>query len=105
MPGHMKQTKETIRSWTLGEAYHGSVKPKRRIRLYFHPGGKSSVPTGSASSNAGEGASMGASPGCFSAIARGPSWGHVEGGDRELLGCCRQDAVQLGGAAQEVESN
>jgi hypothetical protein len=69
MPGHMKQTKETISSWTLGEAYHGSVKPKSRIRLYFHPGGRSSVPTGSAS---GDGASIGAvgCSTCFSAIAR-----------------------------------
>lgn len=41
MPGHMKQTKDTKRSCTRGEAYQGSVKPKIRRWRYIHPAGRS----------------------------------------------------------------
>lgn len=39
MPGHRKQTMETMRSWVLGEAYQISL-PKMRKPLYFHPSGR-----------------------------------------------------------------
>ena len=40
IPGHMKHTKATMRSCTLGDAYQGIVQPKIRRCLYFHPDGK-----------------------------------------------------------------
>lgn len=43
MPGHMKQTRETMTSWTGGEANHGRVKPATVKRRYFHDLGRSSV--------------------------------------------------------------
>jgi hypothetical protein len=43
MPGHMKQTNETMTSWTGGEANHGSLKPAMVKRLYFHEAGSSFV--------------------------------------------------------------
>lgn len=40
MPGHRKQTNDTMMSWVWGEAYHGMLKPKIRRCLYFHPAGR-----------------------------------------------------------------
>jgi hypothetical protein len=47
MPGHVKQTKATIPSWILGEAYHGIVQ-KRSLRWrYIHPDGRATTPSAS----------------------------------------------------------
>jgi hypothetical protein len=47
MPGHMKQTKETMSSCVGGEAYQGNLKPPRERRLYFHEFGRVRVSVGS----------------------------------------------------------
>jgi hypothetical protein len=46
MPGQRKQTKATMPSCTLGEAYQGSVTGPILGDLYIHPAGRI-TPTGS----------------------------------------------------------
>jgi hypothetical protein len=41
IPGQVKQTKETMISWNLGDAYHGMVMPKILRSRYIHPSGRS----------------------------------------------------------------
>jgi hypothetical protein len=43
MPGHMKQTRDTMSSCTGGDANHGNLYPRMVKRLYFHELGSSSV--------------------------------------------------------------
>jgi len=64
MPGHMKQTKETMTSWTGGDANHGSLKPRTVKRLYFHEAG-SSFELVSVNECSGE---LTACGGCFSSV-------------------------------------
>lgn len=44
MPGHMKQTKDTMTSCTGGEANQGSLRPKMVKDLYFQLAGSCRVP-------------------------------------------------------------
>jgi hypothetical protein len=80
MPGHKKQTMETMRSWTLGEAYQGRrSEPILRWR-YIHPCGRLRVPlfVGSKVVTSGPGPSS-----LVSAMVCTGSAGLVAGG-----GCC-----------------
>lgn len=43
MPGHKKQTKDTMTSCTGGEANQGILRPKRETDLYFQLAGSCSV--------------------------------------------------------------
>jgi hypothetical protein len=48
MPGHMKHTSETIKSWIGGDAYHGNLKFPILNCLYFQPVGLRIAPASSA---------------------------------------------------------
>lgn len=47
MPGHVKQTRETMMSWNLGDAYQGIVKDPILRSRYIQPAGRSGTMAGS----------------------------------------------------------